>query len=402
MKYRRHVRSDARSILISACMLVAASLPSAVSETITIPSPPDGFLNYGEDIALASAVDVAECECDASTIASEDLSELETFQFEWSRYNFVTGRTNRVLSLSPDIIQYSRKHESDVKLTGHADRRRANLELTGKVRGEDARFSRLFGVNVVDKTSIWLKADVESTEWKERDFEESFVSLGVDYRLNKQTVVGIVGQYDMLDDRNSANWQFQEGWLVGPYLISHLTKTLILDARAAWGEAFGHLADEASSNGAFQTDRFMAVSQLSGNFTYDDWRLTPALSVSWFAEEPSEQDYSDAIPDYQGKVEVGRLSFGPSLSRKFFLFNQYEVEPTLHLKGAWDFDPGNTLDTSNGTPYTSDRLRARLEGVFTAQLSEKRRFIMDGFYDGVGVSGLNTYGLKIGMAVSLR
>jgi outer membrane autotransporter protein len=139
-----------------------------------------------------------------------------------------------------------------------------------------------------------------------------------------------------------------------------------------------------------------------GNFQLDDWKVLPAVSVVYFEEEQDSYTAESGLSVPEQVVTMGRLSFGPRATRTFHLGDELELTPEVRLRGTWDFDQAQYVNTDSGVGGTSEQLRARLDGGLTARVSDKQRLIVDGYYDGIGVSGYSAYGVKFGMKVMLE
>jgi predicted regulator of Ras-like GTPase activity (Roadblock/LC7/MglB family) len=56
------------------------------------------------------------------------------------------------------------------------------------------------------------------------------------------------------------------GWMVGPYVGIQLSKNLIFDARAAWGQSDNQVNPIGLYTDSFSTDRMLARANLTGNW----------------------------------------------------------------------------------------------------------------------------------------
>ena len=191
------------------------------------------------------------------------------------------------------------------------------------------------------------------------------------------------------------------GWLAGPYLVRRLHENLSIDTRASFGKsviALNLIEDEDK----LETDRVMLKSQLTGNFKYDGWHVSPALSVVYFEEDSAAYQATNGVLALDDQVTLGRLTFGPRLTRTFDLPNGMEVTPNFRLQGSWDFDQTPIINVSSGQLSTPDPFRAKLESVITAKVSEERKFNLNTYYGGIGVAGYDAFGVKLGMTVALQ
>lgn len=316
--------------------------------------------------------------------------------------NYTIRRTNDLTRLEPDIARRLGRTSSNMSLIGHADSRDGHIELTGNIRGEDARLSKLFDSSQYDRASVWVRASFARGDNAQNDFDRSLVFMGLDYQLDKNTLIGLLGQFDLADETSASGRRFREGWLAGPYLISRLTDGLVFDGRLAWGQAQNNADLDAVNTGELGADRMVLKSQVSGNFKMQDWKVNPAISVLYFREDLVPPDDIAWMTRPVDDVTLGRLSFGPGASTTFMFDHSIEMTPRLRVQGTWDFDQAERVDVTTGAPTGSDILRARLDGGIEARLSDKKRLLVDGFYDGIGVAGFDAYGIKVGMSVVLN
>lgn len=393
MAYFRNLRKLTRltiSGLFSACLAFTGSATFAESS--------DTF----NDIHDAAEYDPVY----HSVWASEAVAvEKRSPDLQTQRYirNFIIGRANLITTNGPDMERRLFENGSDVSLSGKASNRDGgNLEFKGKVTGADARLSKVFGLSAVEKTGIWMKATLSRSRSDRADAGKSLVHFGMDYRVTPDTIVGVTGQYDIADETNVVDTRSREGWLVGPYLVSRFTDTLVFDGHMAVGHSANELTPQEARLDDFDSTRLLVKGQVSGDFRFDAWNINPAVSVVYFEEDQNAYTTENGALVPEQLVSLGRISFGPRASKTFHLSEDVEVTPEVRLRGTWDFDKAEYVSAETGIPVESEHLRARLDGALTARLSEKQRLIVDGYYDGIGVSGYGAYGVKFGMKVLLE
>ena len=86
-----------------------------------------------------------------------------------------------------------------------------------------------------------------------------------------------------------------------------------------------------------------------------------------------------------------------------FKSGSVEVEPHIGLQGIWDFDKAEVVDLASGLAAGSSAdLRARVEGGISFRLPNGASFTGEGFYDGIGVDGLDMYGGSVKATVPLN
>lgn len=316
--------------------------------------------------------------------------------------NFLLNRANQIIGNDPNLFERLSSGKTDVALNGSADNRNGEVKLRSQFSGEDAKLSRMFDQGRLDRLSFWVNGVFSRAERNYTDRDQSLVYFGLDYKVNRRLVVGVSGQYDELSEVYEGNFSDKRraGWLAGPYVVSRFHKNLTFDGRASFGKsriALSLIEDEDR----LETERVMLKGQLTGAFNYADWRVVPAMSVVYLEEDSGAYQGTSGLSMMDEQVSLGRVSFGPVFTRTFDMPNGVELTPSINLKGTWDFDQTPFANVVTGDLTTPDDLRAKLESVVTAKVSEERKFSLNTFYDGIGVSGYDAYGVKLGMTVAL-
>ena len=227
---------------------------------------------------------------------------------------------------------------------------------------------------------------------------------GLDYRLSENTLVGVLGQYDRASETNNQeNYDIDgDGWLVGPYLVSRLTDNLIFDGRVAWGQSNNDISPFQTYTDEFTTNRWLLKGQFTGDFKLDNWDISPSVSVIYFEDE--QQSYTDSlnilIPEQT--VSLGRVVFGPRLSRTYVHDKRISITPNFNFRGIWDFEEAQIVNLDTGSFLNSDGLRGRFESGLLFSFPSGTRLGFDGFYDGIGAANFESYGLKLNVNFELQ
>ncbi len=229
------------------------------------------------------------------------------------------------------------------------------------------------------------------------------VYAGVDYLLTPNVLVGALIQFDWM--KESANTLSStvdgHGTMGGPYISLRLTPDIFLDSRFAWGMSNNNVNPFGYYTDTFSTDRWLAHAKLSGNWRWDDFRVTPSVAVDYAQER--QHDYTDSlgflIPSQT--VSLGRLSFGPEIGRRFVAANGVVYEPMASLIGQWDFVKTEVIGL-NGLPADSDRLHAKAMVGLQARSPNGFSAKVAGTYDGIGNSSFQSTGVEFWLSVPLN
>jgi hypothetical protein len=152
---------------------------------------------------------------------------------------------------------------------------------------------------------------------------------------------------------------------------------------------------------SFDTERWLARAQLTGDFHFGNFSFAPHARVLYF--EDAAETYTDSLGTVvAGQTEtLGRFTFGPRVG--YVIVGgpgAATLEPYAALEGIWDFDQANTVDPTTGLTAFSDDLRARAELGVKASFS-RWTVSGEGFYDGIGAD-MDAYGGKVRAGISLN
>ena len=379
----------------------------AISESeYTLEVTPNAMGTVTVDVAANVAQDAANNgNTAAETVSTEFIDEV----FVRNRTgriinNFMARRADQITLNGPDLARRLLDQGSDARLDGNADHDGANLSFKAKATGEDAKLHRLIGADAASKLNLWADANLISISAETADSDLLLLHAGVDYRVNDNTLIGFMGQYDSADEKDLRE-DFEisgNGWMVGPYVVSKLTDNLVFDGRAAWGQSSNEVSPFNTYSDEFDTNRWMLKGQFTGEFTLNEWRVNPSLEAIFFEER--QKAYTDnfgiIIPDQT--IQIGRLTFGPRFSKIFDVSENVSISPEFEIRGVWDFEQAEILNLDSGLANGQNALRARTEGGLNIAYSNGTRLTLDGFYDGIGSTDFEAYGMKAGVSFPIN
>ena len=206
-------------------------------------------------------------------------------------------------------------------------------------------------------------------------------------------LVGALVQFDWMEDSSSTlNSSVDgEGWMAGPYVSTRLSENIFFDARAACGESDNSINPLGFYTDTFETKRWLVRANLTGNWNFGDWRLTPSVSVARIEED--QQAYIDSlgisIPGQN--LALGRVTFGPEIGYRYFASDGSIIEPHMALQGLWDFEKPDTL-TLGSEVVGPDDFRGKLEAGIMFMMPEGASVRATGSYDGIGSDDFHAYG----------
>ena len=236
-------------------------------------------------------------------------------------------------------------------------------------------------------------------------------SFGIHRKYSEHFLAGAMLQFDLSDhDRagqvGTTHTIDGTGWLAGPYFAArHDTRPVYFEGRLLYGQSDNDIRfiDPALGvrTGSFDTRRLLAQIRVEGEIAMsgrnhgddgndggaDGPRLRPYADARWI------EDRAEAFTDNIGnrvpgqKVSIGQLELGSNV----------EV-PVAVRTGAMTLTGGLGLVWSNteGDYITSDSGgRGRGEIGFSYDLDDNVRIEFESFYDGIGSSRYEGYGLSL-------
>ncbi len=216
---------------------------------------------------------------------------------------------------------------------------------------------------------------------------------GVDYLVTPGLLIGALVQFDWMEDSSSTLNSSVDGngWMAGPYMSTRLSENIFFDARAAWGESDNNISPFGTYEDTFETKRWLVRGNLTGNWNFGDWRLTPSVSVARIEED--QQAYVDSlgisIPGQN--LALGRVTFGPEIGYRYFASDGSIIEPHMALQGLWDFEKPDTLTLGNQVVGPDD-FRGKLQAGVMVMMPEGASVRATGSYDGIGSDDFHAYG----------
>ena len=227
--------------------------------------------------------------------------------------------------------------------------------------------------------------------------------VGADYLVRPGLLVGFLAQFDHMTDTSAKlNTAVQgNGWIFGPYVGIQLSKNLIFDARAAWGQSDNQVNPIGLYTDSFSTDRMLARANLTGNWYSGKWRFSPSMGL--IHVEETQQTYTDSlgvvIPSQ--KVSLSRFTFGPEIGYQVVLRTGATMEPHASLTGIWDFDKDKTASVGGLLVGTND-FRGRVEGGVTLREANGPSVRASLSYDGIGDPNFHAVGAQLWVNMPLN
>ena len=316
--------------------------------------------------------------------------------------NFVARRADQITINDPDLARRLLPNNTSARVNGSADDQRANVNFRGTLSGGDTKLGRVIGADTASKVNVWAEGTLGSISSGTSDSNLLLIHVGADFRVNENTLIGLLAQYDAVSEDQDGIDGFAvsgDGWLAGPYIVSRVNDKLIIEGRAAWGQSSNDVSPLNSFEDEFDTNRWLLKAKLTGDFKVKGWQLNPNVEVIYYEENVQDFTNTLGIDIPEQTVNLGRAAFGPRFTKKIQASETINVSPTFGVRGIWDFEQADILDVQSGINSQTEQFRARTEGGISVDfLKHGSRLSLDGFYDGIGVNDFEAYGAKLSVS----
>ena len=316
--------------------------------------------------------------------------------------NFVARRADQITINDPDLARRLLPNNTSARVNGSADDQRANVNFRGTLSGGDTKLGRVIGADTASKVNVWAEGTLGSISSGTSDSNLLLIHVGADFRVNENTLIGLLAQYDAVSEDQDGIDGFAvsgDGWLAGPYIVSRVNDKLIIEGRAAWGQSSNDVSPLNSFEDEFDTNRWLLKAKLTGDFKVKGWQLNPNVEVIYYEENVQDFTNTLGIDIPEQTVNLGRAAFGPRFTKKIQASETINVSPTFGVRGIWDFEQADILEVQSGINSQTEQFRARTEGGISVDfLKHGSRLSLDGFYDGIGVNDFEAYGAKLSVS----
>ena len=250
------------------------------------------------------------------------------------------------------------------------------------------------------RDSVWGEIAGSNTKSESGDTRSVLGSFGIHRKYSERFLAGAMLQIDLANhDLDGKSGSIDgTGWLAGPYFAArHGTWPLHFEGRLLYGQSDNDIRfndsqlGETMRVGSFDTTRLLAQLRIKGEIALSDGdegpRLIPYADTRWFEDRAAA--FTDSIGTrIPGQtVSIGQLELGSNV----------EV-PIAMSHGAMTFTGGLGLvysKTEGDYIPSVSRSRGRGEMGFSYGLDDKVRIDFESFYDGIGASGYEGYGLSL-------
>jgi hypothetical protein len=260
----------------------------------------------------------------------------------------------------------------------------------------------------VRKFNSWADAKLS---WLEPDSEDAtpsdglVVNLtgGVDYKLSKRIVFGLVGTYEDSDLDTDLGGFFgitttkAQAFGGGVYAGITLTDHLVFNAMFT-GAAVNTDVTDVFGPSDLDSDRIQASAGITGYWYFGQTRVTPSLSIAWSKEWQDEYVDSALFLNPDQSFETGVLSGGNQVGHTFALNNGMSIEPWLGYQLDWTFL--NKIETDGfATVDQGQMIDLRIQSGLNWAIAENAQLALTGEIGGLLLRDSDTYAGEVNLAI---
>ncbi|RVV96979.1 choice-of-anchor D domain-containing protein, partial [Mesobaculum littorinae] len=237
---------------------------------------------------------------------------------------------------------------------------------------------------------VWMSLQ---GSWATADGAESdyvFGAVGGHTWLDDNTALGAMVELDSITREDDDVRIEGQGWLAGPYLAFKLPdRPLYLQHYVLYGRTYNEISPFGTYTDDFETERFLVHAELTGEYERERMTWYPSLAASYTSDR--QLDYTDSLGndiDSQ-RIELGSLALGLDFDRALGQgITPWSLDGGVQASYTYSYGANG----SSTTLETFEGARARVElGVTRA--TENANLRLSGFYDGLGASDLEFFGL---------
>ena len=248
------------------------------------------------------------------------------------------------------------------------------------------------------RDGIWGEITGSYTRSDFGDTKSVLGSFGLHWKNSERFLAGVMLQFDLSENDLAAGTGSIDGagWLAGPYFAAgYDAHPIYIEGRLLYGQSDNDFwlndPNLGKRSGSFNTRRLFAQLRMEGEIALSDEdygpRLIPYADARWLKEHA--KGFTDSLDKRVPgqKVGIGHLEFGSNV----------EI-PIATTRGAMTFIGGLGViysDTEADYIRLESRGRGRGEMGFSYDRDDKVRIDFQSFYDGIGSSEYENYGLSL-------
>ncbi|MGR3620732.1 MAG: hypothetical protein ACU0BV_00460, partial [Pseudophaeobacter sp.] len=254
-----------------------------------------------------------------------------------------------------------------------------------------------FDIRTNPGARVWTRLQGSVSREGSSDSTYAFGAIGSHFKLRENLLLGAMLEFDYLEQQDGAASVKGTGWLIGPYFFSKFPNhDIFVEGRLLYGQSSNDVTPFGTYTDRVETERLLALVKLSGTMEQGKTTLIPSLKLTYTSDD--QEAYRDGlgnlIPsqgiawsqieaalDFETPIETARGNGALVLTGGISA-----IGSSSRYSGA----AASTLTDVEGG-------RAKIELGLNYQFAERGLFQIETFYDGIGKSNYESYGLEIGL-----
>lgn len=243
---------------------------------------------------------------------------------------------------------------------------------------------------------IWAEGTFANLDAARDEGNFSLWSVGVDYLVSDNLLIGVMGQHDEFNSNNLVRNNIAvdgDGYLVGPYVTARVMDNLYVDGRVAWGTSDNSISPLGTFVDEFDTDRFLASGSISGSMRLTETlSIVPTLTARHLGETQNAYTDSLGVDILEQDISLTEISFSPRVEYAKEIDKGWGLNSFVAVEGIY----------SAGDDYKvlmENEFRARIEGGATISDPDSGlRIGLSVFSDGIGSDDFSSEGFRLSVA----
>lgn len=309
------------------------------------------------------------------TVSSSNIEETQVIIAQ-----FMQSRANQLISNQPGLTGF---------LSGEAT---SGLDFSATQAGGSFNFMTSPNAD----NSLWFRLNGSWSNEDTRETQYVFGVLGSHYTVSPNLLVGGMVEIDYFSQDDGLATVEGSGWLAGPYFVARTAAhPLFFEGRLLYGQTSNEVSPFGTYTDGFDTERVLAQLKVAGELQYNATTVIPSLQLTYTSDnQDAYVDSLDNLVPEQG-IEIGQAEVGLDFRHAVSLHHN---SAALMLTGGVAAIGSSTSGSGNADlvipTYEGGRGKVKLGANYT--LADGGMLAVDAFYDGIGTSGYESYGLQVG------
>ena len=246
------------------------------------------------------------------------------------------------------------------------------------------------------ESGLWVRVNGTWTNEETRETKYVFGALGHHFAVSPNILIGGMVEFDFISQQDGAETVEGQGWLAGVYVVTRVPNhPLFIDGRLLYGQTINDVSPIGTYTDTFETERWLAQVNVSGELQFHATTLIPSVQLAYTTDDQAA--YTDGLGNMipsQG-IEIWQAAIGLDIRHDVALQNS---KASLELIGGIAAIGASTRGAGNSSGVTPsyEGIRARLNMGANYTMENGARLTLETFYDGIGVSSYESYGVQVG------